>query len=223
MDDSSPNKQSDLLEVLDLGGSRPPRRDYAEREHLVGPPTKELVVQYERDLSPADIAALDLPRGIQPKALVRIHASHHALARCLAAGMKPAQASLVTGYSPARISQLEHDESFVALVKDYRAEVSSVFAQMGERLVNLSLDAMEKLHDLLHEKPEMFSAATLMELVKMTADRTGHGPGQEVSLKVASDFIDRPPRESFDEWQERRRKELGGPEDSLGSTARTTN
>ena len=139
--------------------------------------------------------------------------SHHALARCLAAGMRQNQAALVTGYSEVRISLLQNDPAFSALVADYRNKVKSVFADLAERMNNLSLDAIEMLQDRLQDRPEDFTVPSLLDIVKTFADRTGHGPNQEVHLKMSTDLIDRPPRETFEEWQARRTKELEGPPD----------
>lgn len=199
MDDESPAKE--LLAELDLGTEARP------------PPVPPLgfYAAYERDITQADLAAMSLPRGTSARPLQRIHASHHSLARCLAAGMKMTQAALVTGYSQVRIYGLQADPAFQSLVEDYRSEAKSIFADLAERMNDLSLDAIELLQERLHENPEGFTVPVLLDLVKTFADRTGHGPGQEVHLKVDASFIDRPPRESYEEWQERRAKELAPP------------
>jgi len=163
---------------------------------------------YARDLGEADIAALRINRGTQPATLMRIHSSHHSLARCMAMGIKDSQISLITGYSPSRISILKNDPAFTALVADYRAEAKAIFADLGERMADISLDAIELLHERLQAKPEEFSVPMLLDVIKAFADRTGHGPGQEITMKVSKDFIDRPPKESFEEWEARRAKEL---------------
>jgi hypothetical protein len=193
----------DLLEELDLAG---------ENRRTLGRPRVEFSVEYERDLSKADMAALALPRGVRPKSLVRIHASHHALARCLAAGMRSSQAALVTGYDGPRISFLQNDPTFIELVREYRDEVKSVFADLAERMNNLSLDAIELLQARLHDAPETFDAGALLDMIKVFADRTGHGPNQQVTLSVSTDAIDRPPRETYEQWQARRTVELGSEE-----------
>lgn len=211
MTDHTP-EPAELVDELDLGAPPRPRADTLERPHVIGSLPREFYAAYERDLLPADIEALKLPRGTAPRSLVRIHASHHSLARCLAAGMKPLQAALVTGYSPGRISTLANDPAFSALVEDYRLEAKSVFADMGERLMDFSLDALEILHERLHDSPETFTVPMLLDVVKAGADRTGFGPGQEVHLKVDRDFIDRPPRETAEEWEARRQRELTEPE-----------
>ena len=205
----------DLLDELDLGGpSKEPRRDTVEhsdraRLRLVGAPQRSTFVEYGRDLTVADLEALSSqPRGVKPRSLVRIHASHHALAKCLAVGMKRDHAALVTGYSPVRVSQLQNDEAFMALVADYRMESKAVVADQTERMNNMSLHALEILQDLMHDNPEQFTPSMLLDMIKAFADRTGHGPGQEVKITLPNDFIDRPPRESYDEWQERRNREV---------------
>lgn len=201
-----------LIDILDLGGTSPPRSDTLERPRINGTLPKEFHASYERDLTEADLVALSLPRGTSPRSLVRIHASHHSLARCLATGMKPQQAALVTGYSPGRISALQGDAAFCALVADYQAEAKSIFADLAERMNDLSLDAIEIIQERLHDSPEGFTIPVLLDLVKAFADRTGHGPNQEVHLKMSTDLIDRPPRETFEQWKARRETELGGDE-----------
>ena len=96
--------------------------------------------------------------------------------------------------------------------EDYRSEAKAIFADLAERMNNMSLDAIELLQERLHDNPETFSIPVLLDVVKAFADRTGHGPGQEVHLKMDQNFIDRPPRENFDKWRERRAKELAGSE-----------
>jgi hypothetical protein len=186
----------DLVDELEDFGAPPPRR--------------VLSVEYVRDLTEGDIAALATRAPTRPKSLMRIHSSHHSLAKCLAAGMKHGQAALITGYSTGRISTLENDPAFRALVAEYRAEAKSIFADLAERMSEVSLDAIELLHERLHDAPQEFSVPLLLDVVKAFADRTGHGPGQELKVSVDRDFIDRPPRENFEEWQNRRNKELGG-------------
>ena len=194
-------KKENLLEELDLA-------EPMDRLRLVGAMNKPFHVAYERDLTEGDMAAMTLPRPAPPRTIVRIHASHHSLARCLAAGMKLQQAALITGYSIVRIQQLQKDETFLSLVADYRAEIKSIFADLADRMNDLSLDAIELLQERLHTNPEGFSVPMLLDVVKAFADRTGHGPGQEVHLKMSADLIDRPPRESHEEWQARRTREL---------------
>ena len=211
---------SKLVTELNFGGG--PDGQVPE-PHLIGRLPKEPYVNFVRDLGESDLEALRARRGngASPpaKSLMRIHTSHHSLARCLASGMRPMQASLVTGYSPGRISALQRDPAFQALVADYQAEVKSASADLAERMADFSFDAIELLHERLQNEPEQFSVQTLLDVVKAFADRTGHGPNSQVNLKVATDYIDRPPRETMHEWEERRLREIEADSDSLGSPA----
>ena len=185
---------------------------------------RPLEARYSRDLTEADHAALDLPKGTQPASLVRIHSSHHALAKCLATGVRPMHAALITGYSPGRISQLARDPTFKALVAEYEAEAQSAVADIALRMRGLSVDAIELLHDRLLEKPEDFSVGMLLDIVKGMADRTGHGPGQSMTHNFNMPTIDRPPREDYEDWKARRTRELElKPLEQLEPPTRSTN
>ena len=215
----------DLLEELDLGTPQRPRGDTLERPRMQGRPQAQFHIAYARDLTEADMEALaSMPRGAPPRLLQRIHSSHHSLARCLAAGMKQNQAALVTGYSPVRISYLQRDPAFVALVADYRTEAKGAFADLAERMADMSLDAMEILQERLQDSPETFTIPVLLDLIRAFADRTGHGPGQDVNFKMSVDLIDRPPRETHEQWEARRARELEpGQEPSETNSVPTLN
>lgn len=189
------------------------RSDTLERPHIQGRVANPLHCEFIRDLTEADLEAMKIPgaRGRPAKSLLRIHASHHALARCVAAGLKDTQAALVTGYSTVRVAQLRSDPAFVALVTDYREEIKSVFADFTERACNIKFDALELLQEKMHEAPETLTIPVLLDIIKLFADRTGHGPGAEVVVRNERDFIDRPPRESYEDWIKRRNGELGPP------------
>lgn len=196
--DSIDAEVEDLVDELSLAPVR-----------LQGRAREPLYAAFARDLTPADIAALSQPRGTQPKSLQRLRASHHALAKCLASGMKQTQAALVCGYGPNRVSMLCQDPAFAALVEDYKTESREILADMTERMKNISLDALEELQERLTDAPEGFTTGMLLDVVKTFADRTGHGPNNEVNLNLRlPDTIDRPPRETREEWEERRAKEL---------------
>lgn len=177
---------------------------------LPGAPAREPTAEYSRDLNPSDIAALSARPKTEPYQIKAIRATHHALAKCLASGMKQTQASLVTGYTPTRIGQLMRDPSFAALVEDYKAEAQSIFADMTERMANITFDMLAEIQERFDAEPEKFTIPQMLDIVKTFADRTGHGPNSEVNLNVRTgDIIDRPPKETYEEWTERREKELG--------------
>jgi hypothetical protein len=187
-------------------------------------PRRPMTGEYSRDLVTSDLAALaDRPAGqvVRPVTLARLHSSHHAVAKCLALGMKDVQTAAVTGYTTNRISALKRDDLFKALVAEYTDEAKSFAGDMVQRMANVSMDALELLHDRLLEKPEEFSVGMLLDVVKALADRTGHGPNQQVNLNLSVNSVDRPPRETAEEWNARRARELTA-DDIVGSSAGTS-
>lgn len=133
-------------------------------------------VEFVRELEPADLTLLEVERGIKPPALQELKDSHHALARSLATGMKPYEASLVTGYSPSRISILQADPAFKELVEFYRQNEEAIYASLHERMALLGLETASELQRRLREEPGEISSNLLNEMLKTLADRTGHGP-----------------------------------------------
>ena len=51
-----------------------------------------------------------------------------------------------------------------------------MLTDLREELFGLSADAIEELRTRLEDSPEKMSTAQLADLVKLGADRTGHGP-----------------------------------------------
>jgi Fe2+ transport system protein FeoA len=45
-------------------------------------------------------------------------------------------------------------------------------------LAAMGIDSAEELHERLLAEPESFSIDQLQDMIKLTADRTGHGPKQ---------------------------------------------
>jgi Fe2+ transport system protein FeoA len=45
-------------------------------------------------------------------------------------------------------------------------------------LAAMGIDSAEELHERLIAEPESFSIDQLQDMIKLTADRTGHGPKQ---------------------------------------------
>lgn len=136
---------------------------------------KPLNVEFVRELSVADLQmAATVTQTAKP--LSKIKDSHHALARCLATGMKEGEASLVTGYSPSRISVLKADPQFQDLLAFYRSTATDVVADFRARMVDMGLDALTELRDRLEDHPEDFPPGLLNEIVRTMADRVGHAP-----------------------------------------------
>lgn len=157
-----------------------------------GRAAKAVEAEFVRELNEADLAMLSLPRNVTAPPIKKIKDSHHSLARCLAQGAKPAEASLMTGFSLSRISILQADPSFQELLAHYRAGHGQALADLQERMSTISFDAIEELRDRLHDDPGQIDVDQLIDLIKATADRTGHGPSsKQTQVKINVDLASR--------------------------------
>lgn len=164
----------------------------------VGRAAKPLIYAITRELEPADIAALGTEKGSKAPALVRISERHHALARTLASGTSSSEAAIICRYDISRVSILQSDPAFKELVEFYRGEVTDKYLGLHEQLATLSADATALLQDQLERDLDLpieerkLSPGQLMEVTKLGADRTGHGPQTSaVNLNVNMDLASR--------------------------------
>jgi hypothetical protein len=148
---------------------------------LMGRAAKPLSAEAVRPLTQSDLALLATERGIQPTALQRISQRHHSLARCLATGMSATEASMCTGYTPSRISVLRGDPAFEELISFYTREAALQVGDLQAKMTEVALEATAILQDRLEDTPDAFAVEDLHDLVKLTADRTGHGPASKTT------------------------------------------
>lgn len=126
--------------------------------------------------------------GTQPAPLVAIRHTHHRLAQLLATGVDETVAAKLCNYSVSRVSILKADPAFQELLSFYSSRVDEEWADFVSTAANLSMDTLGELQRRLDETPEQFSVATLIEMTKMLADRTGHAPvTKSVSVNVNAD------------------------------------
>jgi len=153
-------------------------------DEILGGLGRPLQATVSRELEEVDLTLLSiLPDGVLEKttpAVARLRHSHHLLARLLAEGRRPNECAMITGYSPSRISILQNDPTFQDLVSSYRSQVQEIYVSVHERRAQLGVDSIEELQARLDEHPEKFSIADLQEMMKLTMDRSGHGPTAQV-------------------------------------------
>jgi len=141
-----------------------------------------------RALDMTDIALLAVEKGSVSTPLKRLGDRHHALARCLASGMSESDAGLACGYVGSRVSVLKSDPTFKELLEFYRDDTDRAYRDMHERLAGLSRDAADELHirleDDMQSDEKNISIGQLLEIAKMGADRTGHGPQSSQNVNV---------------------------------------
>jgi hypothetical protein len=161
-------------------------------------------VEILRDLTPGDLELLDEPRDSKPTPITkRMSERHHALARLLSSGVADWEAAAMTGYCASHISILKTDPTFKDLLHFYREKVDVQVADIHSRLTGLSIDALDMLRDRMENEPQTIKPHLLLEMAKVTADRTGHGPSStnlqvniglaqrlEAARKRVTDMID---------------------------------
>ena len=149
-----------------------------------GAPAKPLTFHHERDLEEGDLALLSEPRQSSAPPIKRLRERHHALARMLASGMSENDAGLICGYSSSRVSILKADRAFAELLEFYRGGETERYVEHKVALDELGLDALEEIRERM--ETEELSLAQVMEIAKLTLDRSGFGPSSksEVSVKI---------------------------------------
>lgn len=154
----------------------------------VGPMIAEAI----RELTQADIAILSSSnRETTGSPLKRISERHHALARLLATGTSQADACIITGYDPSRVSILCSDPSFKELLEFYTREVNAEYLGMHAQLAGLGADALSELRRRIEENPTDIGFNSLLEVVTKVADRTGHGASTKTEVNVTVGLADR--------------------------------
>lgn len=153
---------------------------------LSGRAQKPLVATQVAELTERDLVLLDAERGIKPPPLKRLTERHHALARLLAQGTPPGEAQIIVGLTASRVSILKADPAFKELIDFYAKQVSETYYDMHKSMAGLGLDAVQVLREKLEDEPDEFTPGQLLEIVKVTADRTGYGPKttQDVNVNV---------------------------------------
>lgn len=164
------SQELDALLAMSVPGSRGGRR-------------KPLDMAVTRVMVDADVEMLEAKAEVNlpNNPLGSLRHSHHMLARLLAEGRAQQECSLITGYSPSRISLLAgHDPAFKELVEYYKGQKEAQYLDVHARLAALGLSSIDELHERLELEPERWSKKELMDLAVITLDRAGHGP-QSVS------------------------------------------
>jgi hypothetical protein len=121
-----------------------------------------------------------VPAVIAP---ARLRDSHHAVARLVALGQAPAEISIQTGYSVARLYTLARDPAFKDLVAFYRNDHTAIHENFMETMGLVARDALQEIHERLQDQPDRFNEDQLLDVFKVTADRAGFAPIQRTINK----------------------------------------
>lgn len=121
----------------------------------------------------------------------RLSDRHQAVARYVAQGLSNNEIAILTGYTTQTITILKGDRTFQELVSFYKDNIDVQLADLRLHLSGLSIDAIVELRERLETNPEKISMTSLMEMIKMSADRTGHGPASSQQLNVSVNIASR--------------------------------
>ena len=133
-----------------------------------------LALAFSRPLGSDDLA---LPKKAAAEAsatIARISDRHHLLAKLLVGGTPIREASIITGYSLARIYSLRGDPAFRNLVTVYRKNADLQTLELQSHIAGMSRDALELLRERFGTDPDSFSNTMLVKIFETTADRSGH-------------------------------------------------
>jgi hypothetical protein len=162
---------------------------------ILGRADGPVVHAFVRALREEDIGLLDAPRPTakpQGNAIKRLGDRHHALARYIAQGYKPAEAAFLSTYAVATVHSLLANPAFKELVEWYRSGETRDMRTNFARLIGLSADASDVLQDRLEGAPEEISTPQLIEIIKLGNDRTGNGPvSGNVTVSINANIADK--------------------------------
>ncbi len=167
-----------------------------EPVRTVGRAPKPLEGEIVRQLNSADLALLETERGVKAPSLKRLRDSHHAIAKCISQGLPGAEISAITGYSQSRISILKADPAFQELVSFYKEQAETAYAEVisdaASKIAAVRNDVLDELSDRLNDEPDKIPTETLLDALKVTADRSGHGPASKsMNVHMHLDLADR--------------------------------
>lgn len=156
-----------------------------------GPRPQPLHFEVVRELRVEDLPLLQMPRNTVPYQVKRMTERHHALARAVASGMKPSEATAMLGYTMGAWVILSKSPAFMELLEFYRTNKDAEFAEMFGRMAGLGKDAVLELQRRLENEPEAFSAPFLLDVIAKTADRTGFAPSANQNVNINVNLGDR--------------------------------
>lgn len=147
-------------------------------EPIVRKAAKTVDFEVVRPVEERDLRAMRELPPVKPPELKKIHQRHHFLARIIASGVSMAEASAITGYAPATISNLKTTPAFEELIEFYRETLMTAADGAVDKIATLRDVAVVRLTERLTDDEEAKKVKTdaLNRIIQTTADRTGLGP-----------------------------------------------
>lgn len=124
--------------------------------------------------------------GLAMPPLKRIRERHQSLARAIALHPEKSQKQIALehGIAPGTLSRLCGDQTFKDLVEHYKQDLEVALEDTVAKLSTLSREAIDELQERLDNNPDDLTTGQLIEIVKMSADRSGHGPTSQQNVNI---------------------------------------
>lgn len=116
--------------------------------------------------------------------LKRLNARHKKVALLLAKGTSPQVVAAIVGLAVATIYLLKKDRAFKELLATCQGKEDVIFDDFFEGLAGVSKDTVAEIRHRLEEEPEKIPMPQLLEILKVTSDRTGFGPQTTINNNV---------------------------------------
>jgi hypothetical protein len=183
-----------LLEDLALVGLQAPAIN--EQCEVVRAITEDDLPVVLQELREHNWARANAPGSTEVRVL---RSGHHKLAQLIASGIKPIDASYITGRSVNSIYSLQQDPAFNELCAHYRSMEEVKEADVLDRVTRIGFLASEILQERLEESPEKFSNSELRQLLELVAAKDGaaRSTRDAPSLAVSINFV-KPSAEGHD-------------------------
>jgi hypothetical protein len=167
----------------------------ANSEHLIptATPSAPMEIIGLESLEPIEAAALleqaqELPYKpkIDTNNIQVMRVRHHQIARLLAIGHKPAQIARIMDCSATTINNLEKSPAFQALLMEYMNTLDKAAIDTVTRMRVLGALTLDELTSRIADpaRARDVKVSDLVEVVKLTADRTGNGPQSSKSVTL---------------------------------------
>lgn len=170
-----------LFEMIHRPAAEMLKAGFAPLEHAEG--SRPVTVDQVRELDLIEAVSLldqEDNRRTLPKVPIDaadvMRSRHHAIARMLASGAKHSEVKAAIGVSPATINLLLRAPAFQALLLEYMNMMDKGAIDTAAKLRLLSSFGADELMNRLLTNPAAIKTPEVLEIVKISADRTGLGP-----------------------------------------------
>lgn len=164
---------------------------------LTGRAAMPISAEFVRPLTAEDIAMLAEDRNVQKpqklSSLSMLSERHRNLARLIAMGKTDWECSIITGYTASRISILKSDPAMKNLINHYSEEKDIVYIQAHEKMAQVVSTALDELQERLEDEEQRkeISTGQLLQIIEVSADRSGLGPTSKSEVQVNVNIADR--------------------------------